>query len=139
MLFRLFVIVLLALATWAAEPAPLAHFTSTGGLTPDGPGRFEMKIYADGRLSWYELQTRSWHQAHITEEELKSLREAVGATGPVTPDENATRPSAHDGQDVTVVLSTKEGPRILELWKLRKAKLPVVDLLRQLRQRYAHK
>ena len=44
-----------------------------------------------------------------------------------------------DGQDVTVVLSAKEGPRILELWKLRKAKLPVVDLLRQLRQRYAHK
>jgi hypothetical protein len=127
----------LALVAWAAEPE-LVHMTSTGGLTPWGVGHFEMKVGADGRLSWYSLRDECWRETKVSAEDLASLTRAIEDTdfAALKPDDAAMRPSAYDGQDVTLVLSTKAGPRTLELWKLAKAKVPVAGVVYGLLDKY---
>jgi len=141
----------------AADAAKsLASLRTLGGLTPRGLGHAEFKIGEDGTFEWYNQQRdetlpfggqpgvptgfNGWSRSHITAEELAKLREAIAAIDfdQIKLDPTRISPSAGDGGDTTLELTSATGPHSIPLWQLTSPpSLPVVDLLRSLQSKYA--
>ncbi|MGE0494862.1 MAG: hypothetical protein AB7S38_36970 [Vulcanimicrobiota bacterium] len=139
------------------QNALLLHWVAEGGNTPRGIGRHEVKVWRNGKISWYDAykderipaygQTATpppdafdgWSSATLTSDELSGLTETVDGAdyGALAINPQAQRPSASDSQDETLTLGAASGEVKLELWQLeRPEQLPLLGQLDLLKQKY---